>query len=201
MVACTLRGMSARLLLARVIACSLIVLTAGGCAKSADDIKAARASHASGQGESGRATVRPIARKPLATNPGDAELVSAVGNDNTAADEDPLFELRFRLLARPEVSQPLQIELVAVPAVDTQFVRLQLGVQAGDGISLTGESSFDDRDLPSGTRARHTISVLPRQPGVLQLYVSVAVVTDKTSLTRQFAIPLIAFGAQPATRP
>jgi hypothetical protein len=187
--------MSARVLLAAAVACSLIVLTAGGCAKSADEVKAARAARTGGPGP---AAAAPRAGKPITAVPGDAELVSAVANDNTASDVSPLFDLRFRLLARPEVAQPLQIEIVAVPATDTQFVRLQLSVVPGDGISLSGESTIEVRDRPTGERVRHTITVVPAQPGVLQLYVSAVAVTDKTALTRQFAIPLIAFGAQPA---
>jgi hypothetical protein len=191
--------MSVRDLLAPAVVWSLCVWAVTGCSKSADEIKAARAAHESGQEGSAQTVVRVRAPKPAAAAPGDAELVSAVIADNTPAGDAPPYDLRFRLLARPEVSQTVQIELVAVPASDTQFVHLLLGVQPGDGIGITGDSTFDDRDLPTGQRVRHTISVIPARAGVLQLYVNAAVVTDKTSLSRQFAIPLIAVGAEPAS--
>jgi len=185
--------MSARRLLPPVLACCLFLLAAGGCSRSTDEIKAARATH-TGQGQPAAAARAPV--KPPA-NPGDVELVSAVATDVYAGRDDAPFDLRFRLLARPEVSQPLQIELVAVPTPDSQFVRLQLAAQPGDGVTLNGDTSFDDRDLPTGERARHVINALPRQPGVLQIFVAAVATTNRTSLTRQFAIPLIAFGAQP----
>jgi hypothetical protein len=192
--------MSVRVLSAPAVACCLIVLTAGGCGKSADEIKAARAEHGAEHDAAASAAAAAAAAKAPKTVPGDAELVSAVAKDSSRNDDNPLFDLRFRLLARPEVARPLQIELVAVPRLDTQFVRLQLSVIPGEGITLDSDgTTFEDRDLATGERVRHTITAVPGQSGVLQLFVSAVAVTDKTNLTRQFAIPLIAFGAQPAT--
>jgi hypothetical protein len=190
--------MSGRVLIVPAVACCLVLLAVAGCSKSADEVKATRAAHETSQQAPAQAAARARAIKSRATVPGDAELVSAVADANTPAGDAQQYDLRFRLLARPEVAQPLQIELVAVPAEETAFVRLQLDVQPGDGISINGQASFDDQDLPAGTRARHTITVVPAQAGVLQLYVNTMVVTDKTSIARHFAVPLIASGAQPA---
>jgi hypothetical protein len=164
-----------------------------GCTPSADEVKQARQTQ--GAASTG-GNVPP--RAAAIPGPTDAELVNAVATDAAVSSVDAGFELKFRLLSRPEVSRPLQLELVAVPAASRKLLHLQLAALAGEGLQLQGTATFEDRDVPADTVVRHLLTVVPQNAGVLQLHVTAAATTDKANSSRQFAIPLIAIAAEPA---
>jgi hypothetical protein len=180
----------------RATAATAVALTAvllAGCTPSADEVKQAR--QAQGTASTGGNLQPPAPAIPGRT---DAELVNAVVSDATVSSADAGFELKFRLLSRPEVSRPVQLELVAVPAASRKLLYLQLAVQAGEGLQLQGSATFEDRDVPADTVVRHLLTLVPQATGVLQLHVTAAATTDKANSSRKFAIPLIATAAVPA---
>lgn len=142
-------------------------------------------------------------QRTAAAKPADAdsELVAAVGLESPPLGSEPPFGLKFRLLQRPEVAMPLDIELVAVPQRDAQLLHVQLEASGNETLELHSDGRYSRSELKTGEKARYTVTVIPRTPGVLQLVVRAVAETNKGNLQREFAVPLIAIGEQRVSAP
>jgi hypothetical protein len=126
-------------------------------------------------------------KKPV--NGVDPDMVSAVSLGG--ASSGPI-SMKFKLAARPQVTAPLQITLVIIPANDAQINRVQLAIQPGDGLQLQSDRTTDLADLKPGVPVQQTLTVIPQQSGLLYLNATVLVDSDSQSVTRTYAVPLIA---------
>ena len=117
----------------------------------------------------------------------DAGLVSAVGDTTVPAP----ISVKFRLGKRPQLGVPLQITLAITPAADAQIGHLHASFLPDSGLSLQGEQSIDEKELHAGEPIERELTVVPQQPGVLNLNATFTLDLDSGSVSRTYAIPVI----------
>ncbi len=146
------------------------------------------------QAVSKRQPSRPTASTP--TDPAElalANMVSAVSSGKPTEN----LKLKFELRSRPIVAQPVDIDLALITGQDLD--RIYATFQASDGLEITAGGKTDEVDRPPvGVPIRHTVTVVPRREGIFS--VSAVVLSDSSneSVTRTFAIPVIAGSGVPA---
>ncbi len=137
-----------------------------------------------------RAPDAPPAAAPAAAAPRKAplspDMVSAVSGSKGSAAVD----LKFALGSRPEPGRPLDIEMAVIPADASATIRLI--VQNSDGLAITaGQEMTIPKGAEPGTALMHRVTIVPARDGVFSLSAVALIDTDKSSLTRTFAIPII----------
>ncbi len=118
----------------------------------------------------------------------DPDMVAAV----SAAHSSTPIAMKFRLMGRPVVGVPLQVVVALIPAADVTISHIHASFQPGDGLQLQTERSLDIIDPTAGGMIEQELSVVPQQAGVLSLNANVVVDMGDGSLSRSYAIPLIA---------
>src|SRR4029077_4283388 len=100
---------------------------------------------------------KPAAARPRPVQPGDVvspNMVSAVGGTRTGP---AAVQLKFELRERPDVAQPLDIDVVILPA-SADLDRLYGKVEVGDGLELAEGAQIAPTERPvEGTPIRHSI--------------------------------------------
>ncbi len=115
-------------------------------------------------------------------------MVSAASSARTGP---ATVQLRFELRERPDVAQPLDIDVVILPASAT-LDRLSGRVEAGDGLQLTEGSEIAPTDRPAdGVPIRHSIRVLPKREGLFTVTAVVSLDAAGQSWSQTFSIPVI----------
>lgn len=117
----------------------------------------------------------------------DADLVSAVG---TASSPAPI-SVKFRIGKRPQLGVPLQIVVAIIPQPDAQIGHLHGAFLPDTGLNLQGDRAFDANDLRVGEPIERQLTVVPEQPGVLNLTATFTLDLDSGSVSRSYAIPVI----------
>ena len=117
----------------------------------------------------------------------DADLVSAVG---TASSPAPI-SVKFRIGKRPQLGVPLQIVVAIIPQPDAQIGHLHGAFLPDTGLNLQGDRAFDANDLRVGEPIERQLTVVPEQPGVLNLNATFTLDLDSGSVSRSYAIPVI----------
>jgi len=116
-----------------------------------------------------------------------SDMVAAV----SASAVGPPVTLRFALLQRPMVGEPVDVEVALIPV--TPLKRLFVRFQASAGLTLVkgGESPQYENPV-AGEPIEHIVTVMANNDGIF--YITAAVVADAedSSLTRTFSIPVIA---------
>lgn len=119
-------------------------------------------------------------------SPLSSDMVSAVTGSKSAAAVD----LKFALLSRPEPGRPLEIDLAVIPLDAAATIRVI--VQNTDGIEITrGQEMVVPAGAEAGVPVIHRLTVVPARDGIFSLSAVALVDTDKSSVTRTFAIPVI----------
>jgi hypothetical protein len=119
----------------------------------------------------------------------DPDMVSAV---NVTGTSSTLLSMKFEVQSRPVVTAPLQVRVLMIPAADAEITRIHVLFQPGDGLELQSERNLELTDLTAGTPVEQQVTVVPRESGVLSLSATVLVDTPTESISRTYAIPLIA---------
>lgn len=127
---------------------------------------------------------------PAARAPGEAPLspdfVSAVSGSKGNVSVD----LRFALTSRPEPGKPLDIDMAVIPTDATATIRII--VQNTDGLEITaGQEMRIPEGAEPGVALSHRVTIVPARDGVFSLSAVALIDTDKSSVTRTFAIPII----------
>jgi hypothetical protein len=145
------------------------------------------------------------AKKPV--NPQDAlarSLVGAVTSTKPGTSPIPV-QVKFALQARPEVAQPLDVDLAIVPTA-SNLDRVFGTVEGEEGLELIGSGELAQADKPvENTPIERTIKVLPKHNGIYILTATVSVDMAGQISTQTFSIPVIAgtgipdLPAKPAT--
>jgi hypothetical protein len=163
-------------------AVALILVATSGCGSS---------EHAStGATHSRRATAN---RDSATQGPALGNMVSAVSAGKSSATID----LKFELLGRPVVGQPVDINFALIPGHELD--RMSAVFHAADGLELTQGEKTEIIDHPEvGVAVTHTITIVPQRDGIFYLTAVVLADSPTDSLTRTFSIPVIA-GAGLAT--
>ncbi|MEZ5499044.1 MAG: hypothetical protein R3E77_06410 [Steroidobacteraceae bacterium] len=123
-----------------------------------------------------------------------ANFINAVSAGKSTAPVNVKFDIR----SRPEVGQPVEVELAVVP-VAPDLERIGLTFQTPDGLSISGGGSFGDlqRPLP-GKIAKHVLTITPGREGAYTITVVALADSKDSSLARVFAIPLLVGPPLPA---
>src|SRR5215475_13642264 len=123
-----------------------------------------------------------------------ANMVSAVVLNQTAGVP---VEVRFEIKDRPQIAQPVAVELVIVP-LSASVDRISGKVQAEDRLDLVDGAEIPVSDRPpEGVPIRHTIKVQPKQDGIFTFSAVLAVDGAGQTSTQTFSIPIIAGAGMP----
>ncbi len=146
------------------------------------------------------AGARTVARKPV--NPLDQlsrNMVSAVAA--TKPSTVPV-QVKFELLSRPDLGQPVEVDLAIVP-MSGSVDRVAGKVEGEDGLELLEGAEIAATDRPAeGVPIRHSVKVVPRREGILTVRAAVTVDAAGVSTTESYSIPLVASAAEaPGTPP
>jgi hypothetical protein len=163
---------------ARGLAALALASLLGACSPSADEARArhdAMQKPAAAQGE------------PQPAGPDTLDMVSAV----STADALPPVHLKFRLHDAPHVGQPLQLELALIQEPKLAIEAMRVSIQPREGLQLKSPSAIDFPSPAVGATQIIPVALEPQQQGVLGLLVTVLVNTERDSLSRSFAIPLV----------
>jgi hypothetical protein len=109
-------------------------------------------------------------------------------------------QVKFDLRDRPQIGQPLQIELAIVP-ISASVERVSGKVEGDDdGLELLEGADISPAEHPvEGVPIRHLIKLVPKREGVFTVRTVVTVDAGGSSSTESYAMPLIAdSGAGPA---
>ena len=150
----------------------------GGCGRSAHDAAAAHAHMGKGEVTS--------AKPGNGIDPDMVNAVSAAGVSTTP------ISMKFKLGGRPLVTTPLQLTVLVIPSPDVTINHIHVSFQPGDGLQLQSGRTMDLAQPAAGTPVQEDLTLVPQQAGVLSLKATVLVDTDSQSISRTYAIPLIA---------
>jgi hypothetical protein len=172
---------------------SLSLLTAGllACGSHSSSAGAARAAAKAG-GASAAATSRPGAADPSAAD----ETVSAVaaGRSNNA------FHLRFDVRSHPGAGEPVDIDVVLTPM--SEFDRVQVMFRGNEGIEIRSGAQMPPVEKPEiDVPLHHTLTVVPKSEGIYSISAVVLSDSSEGSVSRAYAIPLIAGAGLPEQAP
>jgi len=156
---------------AAAMGCGLLLI---GCSHSAAPPKAAAAP-----------TDKQAAAALNAQADTDAKLVSAVGSSATSQP----IQVKFRIRNRPTLGVPLEILVSVTPVQDVQINRIQGSFLTDSGLKLQSERSFEQDDLREAVQ--RTVTVVPQQPGVLDLNATFTLELGDRSVSCSYAIPVI----------
>jgi hypothetical protein len=161
---------------------TLIVLAAallGGCG-----------SHSPGAGPAGQSASKAAAKKPLTREDEfSRNMVSAV-----AANKPSMVpvQVKFDLRDRPDVGQPVQVDLAIVP-MSASVDRVSGKVEGEDGLELTEGAEIAATERPAeGVPIRHAVKVLPRRQGIFTVRAVVTVDAGGVASTESYSMPVIA---------
>src|SRR5688500_9431032 len=118
---------------------------------------------------------------------GASSMVSAVSAGGGAASVD----VKFELAGRPEVGKPVDIKLALTPVAPLE--RLYVRFQPVDGLAIVKGGQIEHIVRPAtGSAIAHTLSVVPQRDGIFTILAVVLMDSEMDSVSRNFAIPLIA---------
>ncbi len=122
-----------------------------------------------------------------------ADMVEAASQGKSQAP----VALKFNLLQRPTVGQPLQIALALLPRIHADAA--DIDVAGSDSLQLTaGDSRVEIASVEPAQVYRHQITVTPTAEGVQLLSLKVSLKHDEMTESREFAVPLIVAAAPAA---
>src|ERR1700690_1206150 len=133
-----------------LLLCALAVLC--GCHKDPDTTTAPTPTF--------NAKATPAVRK----GPTAAELTTGMVEAASQGKAQAAVDLKFELVQKPKVGQPLEINLALLPQVDAKSATIQ--VAAANGFTLAdGAGQFETPVIAAGEVFRHTVTVLPTAEG------------------------------------
>jgi hypothetical protein len=131
----------------------------------------------------------PPVKKPVAKGPTPpTDMVAAVGDGRPGPAH---VAVRFDLRTRPQVAQPLDVNLVILPSAGID--RVYGKVEADDGLDLVSGAEIAPAERPAeDVPIAHSIRVVPRRGGVLTLRAVISADSGGQASSQTFSIPLIA---------
>lgn len=125
-----------------------------------------------------------------------AGMANAVGTGKPGAP----VSLKYDLLSKPVVGQPVEVDLAIVPTAPIAL--LKTSVTGMEGLSLGGTESITDVENPSfdePTRFRFTVT--PNENGMFYVTVMLSVTSTGAEQFRSFSIPLVVGTTATAEKP
>lgn len=138
----------------------------------------------------------PPVKKPLAKGPSPlTDMVAAVADSKTGSAR---VSVRFDLRGRPQVAQPMDLDLVILPAAGLD--RVSGKIEAGEGLELVSGADIPPADRPAeDVPIPYSVRVVPRREGVLTLRTVISSESAGVPSTQTFSIPLIATASSDAS--
>jgi len=116
-------------------------------------------------------------------------LVTAVTTGKNGA---ALLQVRFELGARPEVGDPVDVDLVLIPAADN-IDRISGSIQGDDGLEVVSGETIAPTEKPVfGTPIHQSLKVRAKHDGIFTLNALISVETGGQTLTPIYSMPIIA---------
>ena len=160
-----------RQLVALALACTLAACGGGDEAKN--DKRAAKAPD-----EAPNATA-------VAKSPEDARMANAVATGKTSAPVD----LKYDLLARPDVGQPFEIELALLPRASASALEVEVTGIPGLVVVSGGTARFDG--VATGGRHVAKVTVQADAAGIYYANVVVRMINQAQTEVRTFSVPVV----------
>lgn len=113
----------------------------------------------------------------------------------TAGKSGGLVDLKFKIKARPQLGQPLVIDVAYLPNVASDLMRATFISTEGLSVRSSAVPADYERVQP-GAVYRHQLTVVPRDSGVYFVSAIVSMQTSTGDVTRTFSIPVVV-GAPP----
>ena len=132
-----------------------------------------------------------ITRKVV--NPADdtSRMVSAVAASKPSTLP---VQLKFDLHDRPDIGQPLEVDLAIVP-MSASVDRVSGRVEGDEGLEIVDGAQIPAADRPvEGSPIRQSVKVLPKQEGIFTVHAQVTVDAGGQTSTETYAIPVMAAG-------
>ncbi len=121
-------------------------------------------------------------------------LVGAVA---TAKGGPALFDVRFEVAARPDVGDPVDVDVVIVPLKDT-VDRFSGTVQGDDGLDVVAGDSIAATEKPAaGTPIHQVVKVVARRDGIFTLTVNLSGSEAGQPMSTAYSLPIIAGNGLP----
>jgi len=139
--------------------------------------------------------VKTITRK--AVNPADdtSHMVAAVAASKPSTLP---VQLKFDLHDRPDIGQPLEVDLAIVP-MSASVDRVVGNLEGEDGLELLDGGQIAPTDHPTeGVPIRHSVKVLPKREGMFTLHAVLTVDAGGQASTGSYSVPVIAAAKAPA---
>ena len=122
--------------------------------------------------------------------PGSAISPNMVGAVNGARTGSATVQLKFELLERPSVGQPLDMDLVIVPTANID--RIYGRIEASDGLQLADGAQIAPTDRPMERMPiKHSLKLQPGKDGIFTLTAVISMETGGQTSTQAFSIPII----------
>jgi hypothetical protein len=157
----------------------------GAAAEGGADKAAATAAKQAADAEGAAATA--------AANDKTANMATAVADSKTTAPID----LKYDVLAKPDIGQPFEIELAFVPQVAADM--LEVEVNDAPGLVIVGERAASFAPVASGEIYTHKILLRGDNAGLFYVSVIAKISTKVQSESRAFSIPVV-IGSVPAAQ-
>ncbi len=127
-----------------------------------------------------------------AATPADSLSPNLVGAVTTAKNGAGMLQLKFELAGRPEVGEPVDVDLVIVPQADN-IDRISGTIQADDGLEVvSGESIPPAEKVTFGTPIHHALKVRAKRDGIFTLSAALTIESAGQTLAPVYSMPLIA---------
>jgi hypothetical protein len=131
-------------------------------------------------------------KAPVAPPPGptaQAQTAAMVEAATQGKSQVPV-SLKFDLLQRPVLGQPLEIAIALLPQISAGAATIE--VTAPDGLQLGGgENQIEFAALEADQVYRHSVKVTPTAEGVFLLTLNVSLKHDQMAESRVFSVPII----------
>lgn len=106
-------------------------------------------------------------------------------------------QVKFELQGRPDVAQPLDVDVVIVPVYGS-VDRIIGKMSADEGLDIVSGQDIPVVDKPvEGTPIHHSIKVVPKRDGIFTLTAVLTVDSTGQSTSQMFSIPVIAGAGLP----
>lgn len=181
--------------LARTTAVALLAGTlVVGCGGGGDDEEASKAAKAARRAKAEASESGTTAAVPP-SGPADKQsrLADAVVDSKTTAPVD----MKYDLLAKPEIGVPFEIELEFSPRLPAEAIEIEVTDAAG--LTIVGEKAAKFTPVEAGQKYTSKVLVQGDKPGLYYVGVVAKMSTQVQTETRVFAVPVV-LGNLPAAQ-
>lgn len=147
-----------------------------------------------GCGSKSETAPKPKAAAPVkkVASPADSLSANLVGAVTTGKNGAGMLQVKFELAGRPDVGDPVDVDLVIVPQADN-IDRISGTIQADDGLEVVSGGTFSTTEkLVYGTPVHLPLKVRAKRDGIFALSASLSIESAGQTLAPVYSMPLIA---------